>query len=246
VLGEHFTLRPRFRAASRRVAPAEKSLSSLRLLALKRSPSRNDGHKYLRYCITLRDRPTSESTMFSPEPNRGEVKFNSSELLVSKTCPRGMITYVSRAFEKISGFSEAELLGAPHSLVRHPAMPRSIFDLVWETIQDGQEIFAFVVNLTKTGEHYWVLAHITPDFEPGTGRILGYHSSRRVASAGAIAEIGRVYRDLLMVEQRCRSTREACTAGREALKAMHESTEQTYEQFIFDLYTQNINHAYAA
>jgi len=96
------------------------------------------------------------------EPTGVESHFGDDEIIVSKTDPRGVITYANEIFIRVSGYSEEELLGAPHSILRHPAMPRCVFKLLWDTIQGGREIFAYVVNLAKTGNHYWVLAHVTP------------------------------------------------------------------------------------
>ena len=79
----------------------------------------------------------------------------------------------------IAGYTEQEVLGKPHSLIRHPHMPRCVFKLLWDTIAGGDEIFAYVVNRCKNGDHYWVLAHVTPSRNTN-GDIIGYHSNRRV------------------------------------------------------------------
>lgn len=170
------------------------------------------------------------------EPNGIEARFDARDLLVSKTDPRGQLTYVNRNFISISGFTEDELLGKPHSIVRHPSMPRCVFDLMWETIQDGREIFAFVVNLAKDGRHYWVFAHVTPDVDPNTIEILGYHSSRRQASASAIRQIEELYALLRREEARGNTKREACSLGRRKLKEILEGRGVTYEQFVMELY----------
>lgn len=61
----------------------------------------------------------------------------------------------------ISGFTEPELLGQPHSMIRHPDMPRAVFKLLWDRLGAGHEIFAYVKNMTKSGDYYWVHAHVT-------------------------------------------------------------------------------------
>lgn len=83
-----------------------------------------------------------------------EVFFKPEEIIVSKTDLKGRITYANRVFLDISGFTEAELLGKPHSILRHPEMPRCVFKLLWDTIQNGSEIFAYVINRCKNGDHY--------------------------------------------------------------------------------------------
>ena len=108
-----------------------------------------------------------------------EQTFADDEIIVSKTDTSGRITYANDVFLRICGYREDELLDQPHSMIRHPDMPRAVFKLLWDRISSGGEIFAFVVNCCRNGDHYWVLAHVTPDFDEA-GRIVGYHSSRRL------------------------------------------------------------------
>jgi PAS domain S-box-containing protein len=91
--------------------------------------------------------------MRTPTPTGQEVRFPETGLIVSKTDLRGVITYANELFTEVCGYHEDELLGRPHSIIRHPEMPRCVFKLLWDTIQDGHEIFAFVVNLCKSGDH---------------------------------------------------------------------------------------------
>jgi hypothetical protein len=72
--------------------------------------------------------------------------------------------------------------------VRHPRMPRCVFKLLWETIQSGQDIFAYVCNLARNGDHYWVYAHVTPTFDE-KGSIIGYHSNRRAPDPRSLASV---------------------------------------------------------
>jgi PAS domain S-box-containing protein len=135
------------------------------------------------------------------EPTGRESPFDEHELIVSKTDAKGRITYANDVFQRVSGYPAKQLLGQPHSIIRHPDMPRSVFKLLWDTIEAKGEIFAYVVNLARNGDHYWVLAHVTPTFNT-SGAIVGYHSNRRKAEAGKIAKIVPLYRRLLDEEQR--------------------------------------------
>jgi PAS domain S-box-containing protein len=117
-----------------------------------------------------------------------EVYFESDDIIVSKTDPKGYITYANDVFLDIAGYTEAEVLGQPHSMIRHPDMPRAVFKLLWQTIQAGEEIFAFVMNRAKNGDHYWVLAHVTPSFD-ASGKLTGYHSNRRVPNRNSIETV---------------------------------------------------------
>ena len=83
-------------------------------------------------------------------------------LIVTKTDLKGRITYVNRDFIEISGFSEKELLGEPHNLVRHPDMPSEAFKDLWDTMKQGRPWTGFVKNRCKNGDFYWVLANVAP------------------------------------------------------------------------------------
>ena len=87
-------------------------------------------------------------------PTGVENLLGEEELIVSKTDLKGRITYANDIFLRMAKYSYAELMGAPHSLIRHPDMPRCVFKLLWDTLQSRQEIFAYVVNLAKDGSHY--------------------------------------------------------------------------------------------
>lgn len=91
-------------------------------------------------------------------PRNNEHALREDEFIVSKTDTRGVITYCNRTFMRISGFSEAELFGQPHNIIRHPDMPRGAFRLLWKQLQAGNEFFGYVKNLCKDGSYYWVLA----------------------------------------------------------------------------------------
>ena len=116
------------------------------------------------------------------KPTGVERRFAEDEVIVSKTDLRGHITYANEVFVRVSGFREDELLGAPHSIVRHPDMPRCVVQLLWDRIAAWHEVFAYVLNMSKNGDHYWVHAHVTPTFDE-QGKIVGYHSNRRVPDA---------------------------------------------------------------
>lgn len=160
--------------------------------------------------------------------------FGADEIIVSKTDPKGHITYANDVFLRVSGYTEDEILGQPHSLIRHPEMPRAVFQLLWDTVQGGKEIFAFVNNLAKDGVSYWVLAHVTPSFG-ANGRIVGYHSNRRMPYPGAIRAIEPVYRALLQAERAQPTGKAAVAAGVAALHETLSASGQTYEKFVWHI-----------
>lgn len=167
-------------------------------------------------------------------PSGTERFFDDSELIVSKTDLRGRITYANETFLRISGFSPDELLGAPHNLIRHPDMPRCIFRLLWDTIRDQREIFAYIVNLAKNGDHYWVLAHVTPSFDR-PGAHIGFHSNRRKPDTSAIEAIVPLYRSLLTIERRAADPRQGLVDAGNQLSAMLRDQGMGYDEFVFSL-----------
>lgn len=161
--------------------------------------------------------------------------FDRDELIVSKTDLKGHLTYVNRTFMAISNYDEHELLGQPHSLIRHPDMPRCVFKLLWDRLRTGSEIFAYVKNMTKSGDFYWVLAHVTPSLVSG-GEIVGYHSNRRVPDRRVIdGVIVPLYKSLKMIENAEPDRRNGLEKSSHRLEAVLKEKGIGYDEFIFSL-----------
>jgi PAS domain S-box-containing protein len=167
-------------------------------------------------------------------PSGVERFFEEDEIIVSKTDPNGRLTYVNDIFVKVSSFTEEEALGQPHSFIRHPDMPRAVFKLLWETIQSGNEIFAYVVNLAKNGDHYWVLAHVTPTIG-ANGQILGFHSNRRVPDRSAVSAAQDIYRALVQEEQRHKDPRKGLEASYQLFTSLLEKTGKPYPEYVWTI-----------
>jgi len=163
-----------------------------------------------------------------------ERRFGADEIIVSKTNLKGIITYANDVFLRISGFSEDELLGRPHNVVRHPDMPRCVYRLLWQRIAAGHEIFAYVVNRARNGDHYWVFAHVTPVFGPD-GAIAGYHSSRRLPERGAVTAASGLYALLREEETRHRSPADGMKAATERLDDILRGKGMSYDEFVLGL-----------
>ena len=160
--------------------------------------------------------------------------FEPDEVIVSKTDLKGRITYANRVFQRVAGYGEEELLGQPHSIVRHPDMPRCVFKLLWDTLGAGQEIFAYVINRARNGDHYWVLAHVTPSYDE-SGRVVGYHSSRRVPERSAIDKVVPLYRTLLEIEDKHADRKQGMEAAFAAVVALLNEKGIGYDEFVFSL-----------
>lgn len=163
-----------------------------------------------------------------------ELFFDKDDLIVSKTDLQGKITYANDIFLEIAGYTEGEVIGKPHNMIRHPNTPRVVFDLLWQNISVGKEIFAYVVNAAKNGDHYWVIAHVTPSFK--NGQIIGYHSARRVPDPSLIkAVIEPLYDALKELEDGASNRKEGLIKSRDYLDTVLADKGLSYDEFIASL-----------
>lgn len=168
-------------------------------------------------------------------PTGVERFFGDDEVIVSKTNLKGHMTYTNRVFMRIAGYDEHELLGQPHSLIRHPDMPRCIFKFLWDTIQQKRDIFAYVINMCKNGDHYWVLAHVTPSLN-AAGEIVGYHSNRRVPGRNVLDQtIIPLYKQLLAEEEKHKNRKEGMNKAYQMLQNIIQEKGIGYDELIFAL-----------
>jgi PAS domain S-box-containing protein len=167
-------------------------------------------------------------------PTGRESAFAAHEMIVSKTDLTGRITYANDVLLRVSGYTATEIIGQPHSIIRHPEMPRCVFKLLWETIEAKGEIFAYVNNMAKNGDHYWVFAHVTPSFD-AAGNIVGYHSNRRKPEAAQVAKIAPLYKSLLDEEQRAADRKLGMQRSSDQLIATLKARGVPYDEFVFAL-----------
>ena len=127
-----------------------------------------------------------------------EVPFPEGKLIVSRTDPQGILTHGNQSFVEMSGFSEAELIGQPHQILRHPDMPKAAFKDLWDTLARGEKWTGYVKNLRKDGAYYWVLATVVANVRGG--EVVGYTSVRRKPSRQRIDECIKQYRQMIAQE----------------------------------------------
>lgn len=116
-----------------------------------------------------------------------EFLFPEESVIISKTDLKGEITFVSPDFASISGYTEEELIGKAHNIVRHPDMPREAFKDLWATVQKGLPWNGYVKNLRKNGDYYWVEATVIPIREKE--QIIGYMSVRKKPNRDKLKKI---------------------------------------------------------
>lgn len=168
--------------------------------------------------------------MERPQPLDEEIELNPKKHIVSKTDPKGIIEYGNEYFMEIAGYSEAELIGKPHNIIRHPDMPKVVFKMMWERIKTRKNIMAVVKNLAKDGRYYWVVTDFESKVDPLTNEIISYTAYRKAASREAIAAIEPVYKKLREIEET-----KGVDAAEKYLRGFFEEQKVTYDEFIDDV-----------
>lgn len=167
------------------------------------------------------------------KPTNNELVMREEDFIVSKTDTKGIITYANRIFIEFAGYTEQELIGKQHNIIRHPDMPRAIFKLLWSTIQSGKEIFAYVKNMSKDGSYYWVFANVTPVYD-NAGTLIGYYSVRRKPKREVIPIIADLYRKMVEEEARV-GTQHGMDASTAILMELLKQKNMSYEEFVLSL-----------
>lgn len=168
--------------------------------------------------------------MTHPEPTNKEIKLSNKRYIVSKTDAKGIIEYGNDYFVEISGYSQEELIGKPHSIVRHPDMPKIVFKMMWDRINKGQSIMAVVKNLAKNGSYYWVVTEFEPKIDPISNEIISHTAFRKAAPQKAIDTMIPIYKKLLEIEQEG-----GMEASEKYLRDFLEEHNTTYDDFIDNL-----------
>lgn len=145
-------------------------------------------------------------------PTNKELKMKENDFIVSKTDVKGQITYCNDAFMEFSGYYEEELIGRSHNIIRHPDMPRSLFRLMWQTLQQENEFFGLIKNMCKNGAFYWTFANVTPSFS-SDNKLLGYFSVRRYPKPEAVKIVQDLYQEMCIIEA------DAKTSSQDAMDA---------------------------
>ena len=162
-----------------------------------------------------------------------EKLMRENDFIVSKTDTKGRITYGNKIFIEFSGYDEEELLGAQHNIIRHPDMPRAVFQLLWDTLKQEKEIFAFVKNMAKDGSFYWVYANVTPTYNK-QGQVDGYFSVRRKPNPKAIKVVSGLYKTMLAAEKKA-GAKNAIATSTNLLVDLLEEKGTTYEELVISL-----------
>lgn len=131
--------------------------------------------------------------MKKPVPTQTESPFNFNEFFFSVTDKRGVIRFGNDVFVWVSAYAKETMIGAPHSIIRHPDMPRAVFKEFWDILHQEKPVGAYVKNLAGNGSYYWVFAFVFPVKD-------GYLSIRFKPSSALFAAVQVIYQEVLQKE----------------------------------------------
>lgn len=160
-----------------------------------------------------------------------ESPYEIEELFYSITDRKGIIQDYNQVFQRVSVYSDEELFQAPHNIVRHPHMPRSIFAVMWESILNYRKFGGYVVNRAKTGDHYWVFAFVYP--------IDDYLISIRFKPTfdPYFEQIKSLYSQILAKEREFEKIQDQISAGKEVLfNFLEKISFNNYDQFFINAF----------
>ena len=177
---------------------------------------------------------TETPTIKRPTPIDEEVIWDKRSTLMSRTNKHGHIMASNEAFQEVSGYTEAELYNQPHSLIRHPDMPKVVFKILWENLKGRQNFHAIIKNLSKSGKYYWVITNFEI-IRNEKDEITAFVSYRKALPKSLINEhIAPLYERLLKIEKA-----NGVEVSERYFKGFLEDRKTTYDKFIRTLLKEN-------
>ncbi len=135
----------------------------------------------------------TKEKIIKSEPLNEEVFFD-GRVMITETNLEGIITYANRAYKEMTGYSREEIIGSPHSMNRHPDMPRGVFRAMWKIISAKKVWRGYVKNMTRDGKFYWVLLYVQPKFN-SDNKLIGYTAARKIPYPDSIKEAEKKYKE---------------------------------------------------
>ena len=177
---------------------------------------------------------TETPTIKRPTPIDEEVIWDKRSTLMSRTNKHGHNMARNEAFQEVSGYTEAELYNQPHSLIRHPDMPKVVFKILWENLKGRQNFHAIIKNLSKSGKYYWVITNFEI-IRNEKDEITAFVSYRKALPKSLINEhIAPLYERLLKIEKA-----NGMEVSERYFKGFLEDRKTTYDKFIRTLLKEN-------
>lgn len=131
---------------------------------------------------------------------KNPANYHIQDLFYSVTDLTSKILYGNEAFFKVAEYDRSELEGLPHNRIRNPATPKAVFKLLWEYLNAGKAVGAYVVNRTKTGKYYWVYGVFSPVIDPSTQKPSAFISVRLKPQSARLKVVQDLYADILDIE----------------------------------------------
>ncbi len=159
-----------------------------------------------------------------------QINLSNIKSILSTTDLKGIIKYTDYYFSEISGYSKAELIGSPQSIVRHPDMPKVIFRLMWNRLENDEDFLAIIKNRTKDGDYYWVTAVFKTKYHPLTKERNGYSALLHAAPKYAVKMIEPLYKKLVEIEAMY-----GINASQDYLIKFLMRQEMTYDEYVDEI-----------
>lgn len=172
------------------------------------------------------------NNLLKPNPKNKEVEWNKNETLISKTDKFGIIEYCNDIFCTVSGYNDEQLINKPHSIIRHPDMPKVIFKWLWDNLNINKTIVIVIKNLAESGCYYWVYANFTILKDDNGDN--HFFSSRKSVSNKVIEIIEPIYQKLITIEQK-----NGIEASEQFLIQFLNEKSITYNEFIKKILLEN-------
>ncbi|WP_457643425.1 PAS domain-containing protein [Persephonella sp.] len=168
-------------------------------------------------------------------PKNIESPFNPDEMFFSITDLKGIILSGNDVFVRVSKYSRDELVGTPHNIIRHPDMPKIVFKLLWDYIQSGKPIVAYVKNMAKDGSYYWVLATVMP-LKDKNGRNIKYLSIRIKPTTEYLPLVAKLYKEILEAEKEGGMD----ASYKKLMEALHSLGFESYDSFMKEILSKEV------
>ena len=177
---------------------------------------------------------TETPTIKRPIPIDEEVQWDKTTTLMSRTNSFGHIIETNQAFQEVSGYSGAELYDQPHSLIRHPDMPKVVFKILWENLKGHNNFHAIIKNLSKSGRYYWVITNFEI-VRNQRDEITAFVSHRKALPKALINQhIAPLYERLLKIEKA-----NGLEVSERYFNGFLEDRKTSYDSFIRRLLKEN-------
>ncbi|HHH19547.1 MAG TPA: hypothetical protein ENK86_03400 [Campylobacterales bacterium] len=155
-----------------------------------------------------------------------EIKCAYQEVVISRTDKDGKIIYCNSTFIRINGFKGASIINQPESIIRHPEMPQTIFNIIWETLQKGLPIQAVIKNKTNDNQYYWSVVDWDPQ-KDNTNNVVSYVSHGKQAPEQVIKIIEPLYQMMYDIEKE-----HGMESALTYLHAFLDEQNMTYSQYL--------------